>query len=220
VIAHGTLPAEGGQVTLEQGLRWLLRKAPAQRDAHWHSPDATKHLGAVMPEYDVRMVREIVVDAPAAHVFDTFVKLKISDMPMAKFLGAVRTLGRSTKTPDEDPLLVEEVFRFGWVPLFEEPDHQLITGLVAQVWRRDFGVAEVADRDAFVRFKEPGYAKIVVSYRFEPDGAGTRVISETRVSTTDPRSAGRFRWYWRLIRVGAGLTVRSGLRATKRKAEC
>ena len=176
-------------------------------------------LDQVLPEYEVSMVEDRIVHAPPSRVFETFEKLKVSDMRLAKFLAVVRNLGNRADTSEEQPLLTEEIRRFGWVSLLEDPGREVIGGLVGQVWRRDFGVVNVSDRDAFLQFQEPGYAKIVVSYRFDAIPEGTRMVSETRVHCTDELAAQRFRWYWRVIRIGAHLTVRSGLSATKRLAE-
>ncbi len=176
-------------------------------------------LDPILPEYEESLVEERIVRASPARVFETFENLKISDMRLAKFLAGVRNLGRPVDTSDESSLLGEDARRFGWVTLLRDPGRQWIVGLVGRVWRRDFGVAKLEERDAFLRFQEPGYAKIVVSYRFDAIPEGTRIVSETRVHCTDEHAARRFRWYWRVIRLGASLSVRSGLRATQRRAE-
>lgn len=45
------------------------------------------------PKQDVRLVEQILVHASPARVFDAFLNLEVSDMPMAKCLGAFQGLG-------------------------------------------------------------------------------------------------------------------------------
>lgn len=175
-------------------------------------------LDPVLPEYEHRLVEESVVRAPPPQVFEIFENLRPSDMRMAKFLAAIRNFGRSTESENQSSL-GEQAQQFGWVTLLRDPGREIVVGLVGKVWRMDFGVAKLADRDAFLRFHEPDYAKIVVSYRFDGIPEGTHMISETRVHCTDPQASRRFRWYWGVIQLGARLSVRSGLSATKRRAE-
>lgn len=176
-------------------------------------------LDAILPEYEARMVEERIVHAPRTRVFEIFENLKISDMRLAKFLAVLRNFGRPIDPSEQQSSLGEQAQQFGWVTLLRDPGREIVVGLVGQVWRKDFGVAKLADRDAFLKFKQPGYAKIIVSYRFDGIPEGTRMISETRVHCTDPQALRRFRWYWRVIQLGARLSVRSGLSATKRRAE-
>ena len=73
------------------------------------------------------------------------------------------------------------------------------------------------DRESFTSFKDPGYAKAVMSFLVRAEGRGSRLITETRIGTTDPAAARSFRRYWRLVRPGSGLIRRSWLAAVHRR---
>src|SRR6266498_3031767 len=68
-------------------------------------------------------------------------------------------------------------------------------------------------------FDRPGFAKLALSFRLEDVAGGTRVVTETRVDTTDPLAHRRFGAYWQVIRLGSSSIRRSWLRAIKRRAE-
>ena len=57
------------------------------------------------------------------------------------------------------------------------------------------------------------------SFRFEEVQGGTRILTETRVDTTDPLAHRCFAAYWQFIRVGSAAIRRDWLRAIKRRAE-
>lgn len=106
-----------------------------------------------------------------------------------------------------------------WVLLAREPERELTLGLIGKFWQTDFGFRHMPDRERFIAFDEPDYAKIVTTFRLEDIPSGTRLITETRVHTTDEAAARKFNRYWRLIQPVAGLTVRSMPNAIKRRAE-
>ena len=69
-------------------------------------------------------------------------------------------------------------------------------------------------------FDQPGYAKVVWSFRLEATGDGrTQLWTETRVRCLDPDSERRFRRYWRVGGPFSGLIRLAMLRAVKREAE-
>ena len=88
--------------------------------------------------------------------------------------------------------------------------------LIGRPWSPRGGIRAGED---FVRFTEPGYAKMAMDLRALPDGDGARLETETRVFLTDAASRRRFAAYWLVIRPFSGLTRRLWLRAAKRRAE-
>ena len=104
--------------------------------------------------------------------------------------------------------------------LAERPGAELVIGALGQPWRLAGGelrpVGGLADFQAFDR---PGFAKLALGFKLERVDGGTRVVTETRVDTTDPLAHRRFGPYWRVIRLGSGAIRRSWLRAVKRRAE-
>jgi hypothetical protein len=94
----------------------------------------------------------------------------------------------------------------GPVPvLAAEQARSVVAGGVMQPWKLTGGAEPpTLDADAFRRFAEPGWVKAGMAFVLEPDGDGTRVITETRVRATDRRSLARFTAYWLVIR-GVGV---------------
>lgn len=173
----------------------------------------------LMPAYEQHFTESVRVDAPRAAVWSALLQVKGSEMPVARLLSMLRALGKKPEQQIEEKPLAETLEKTGWVKLHEEPERELILGLVGRFWRMDFGIRPVADRAGFVAFTDRGFAKIVFRYQLEGEGAETKLSAETRVHANDRRAARRMRLYWALIGLGARLTVRSGLMAIKRRAE-
>jgi len=120
---------------------------------------------------------------------------------------------------DPDMRLLDWGLR-GFTVLAQRPGSELVIGGPGQPWRLAGGVsARVGSLAEFRAFDRPGFAKLALSFRLERAPGGTRVITETRVDTTDPLAHRRFGAYWQVIRIGSGAVRRNWLRAIKRRAE-
>lgn len=103
--------------------------------------------------------------------------------------------------------------------LEERPGRMLAYGLVGRFWRRDYGLVEIADAEAFRRFDVPGTAKLAVGIWVEgSDDGRTRLVTETRVFCPDSQTRRRFAPYWYLIRPVSGLIRRRILSSIARSA--
>jgi hypothetical protein len=188
-------------------------------------------LDEVLPRYEAREVHEIVVEAPQADVYLALQELTIRDLPVFRVLMGARALparlarsgrrhGAHRPRPlDPDVRLLDWGLR-GFTALAQRPGSELVIGGPGQPWRLAGGsVARIRNLAEFLAFDRPGYAKLALGFRLEPVPGGTRVITETRVDTTDPLAHRRFGAYWRIIRVGSAAIRRNWLRAVKRRAE-
>ena len=72
---------------------------------------------------------------------------------------------------------------------------------VGKPWTPGGGLRSAAD---FVAFDEPGFAKMALEFRALPEGAGSRLETETRVFLTDAGSRRRFAAYWLVVRPFSG----------------
>jgi deazaflavin-dependent oxidoreductase (nitroreductase family) len=100
-----------------------------------------------------------------------------------------------------------------WTLLAEEPDVELVLGQIACPWEPSARSGPPVAPDVFASFDQPGFAKIVLSLRVRPHGAGGTLLTvETRVALTDRESLRRFRRYWMLIGPFSGLIRRIALR--------
>jgi hypothetical protein len=181
-------------------------------------------LDSLMPSYDVREVHELTVDAPREATWAALHQVSLREMPMFRALMALRQqplpLGRTERTlfTRSDRPLLAEMLSGAFVPLAQRPPSELVIGLLARPWRPDGSMRKV-DTQGFVAFEEPGWAKTVLGFRLQEVGTRTRMVTETRVRTTDRSSRRRFRAYWFAISWGSAATRRAWLRAIKRRAE-
>ena len=203
------------------GMTWYrYGRAPAP-NSRPKSRDASL-IERFMPSYEVAERHEIRVDAPAEYTFAAARNMDVNRSALVRAIFALRTFpSRWRREPRERapiPLLAETL-ALGWRLLAEIPGREIAVGAVTQPWRTDVEFRGV-DPDAFAGFKEPGYAKIAWTLEAEPLGPMTsRFRTETRVSTTDPRSRRLFRRYWALLSLGILLIRRESLKLVKAEAE-
>ena len=179
-------------------------------------------LDDLLPAPHFRERHERSIAAPPAAVWQALQELRLGDLALSRALMAVRLLparlaGRSEASRMVDGRLLEE----GPVPvLAEEPRRAVVAGGVMQPWKLTGGEQPPAlDAAALQAFAEPGWVKTGFDLVIEPDGTGTRLTTETRVTATDARTRARFGLYWLFIRAGSGLIRRDMLRAVARRAE-
>jgi hypothetical protein len=132
-------------------------------------------------------------------------EVTLAELPLVRILARLRGL-----RPGRGPLW-EGLLAAGFQPF---RDHTLV--LVGRPWSPRYGRRQVDD---FVAFAEPGWAKMAMDLRAEPDERGSRLVTETRVFLTDRSARRKFAAYWLVIRPFSGLIRRSWLRAAKRRAE-
>jgi hypothetical protein len=175
-----------------------------------------------MPTYEVAERHEIEVDAPAEYTFAAARDVDVNRSPLVRAIFALRTLPSRWRgePPSRSPTsLLAETLALGWRILAETPNREVAVGAVTQPWRAEVEFRGV-DPDAFAGFAEPGYAKIVWTLEAEPLGpAASRFRTETRVSTTDPRSRSLFRRYWATLSPGILLIRRESLKLVQADAE-
>jgi hypothetical protein len=191
----------------------------------------TDLLDEVLPRYEAREVHDIRVAASPAEVYRALEALTLAELPLFRALMGLRALparlarsrrrpgGRRRRTLDPRLRLLDWGLR-SFSVLAQRPGSELVIGGLGQPWRLAGGeTARVDGLAGFHAFDRPGFAKLVLGFKLEPADGGTRVITETRVDTTDPVAHRRFGAYWRVIRLGSGAIRRSWLRAIKRHAE-
>ena len=175
-----------------------------------------------MPTCEVAERHEIRVDAPAEYTFAAARDMDVNRSTLVRAIFALRSLPSRWRgrPPGRSPApLLAETLALGWRILAEIPDREVVVGAVTRPWRAEVEFRGL-DPDAFAGFAEPGYAKIVWTLEAEPLGPATsRFRTETRVSTTDPRSRRLFRRYWAVLSPGILLIRRESLKLVKADAE-
>jgi hypothetical protein len=164
-------------------------------------------LSEVLPEYDFCERHARRIDAPPERVFAAVRELSADDTPAVRLLFRLRGLRGDTARP-----IFDQMERFGFEILAEEPGRELVVAAIGQPWKLRGG-ARPRGVD-FRTFAEPGYAKMALNWRLV-DGTLT---TETRVQLTDGTARRSFRRYWLLVRPFSGLIRRAWLRAIARRA--
>lgn len=183
----------------------------------------TAALDAVMPRYDVNEIHETWVAAPPELAFATLTALTGREIRLLGPLMAIRGVpyvlrGRRMAPSLSGPVL-DAFRRAGFVDLGGRAGAELALGAVGRFWSPSGNqpLRTIRNRDDFVAFAEPGYAKAAMSFVVEPSGAGSRVVTETRIVGTDERATRLFRRYWLVIGWGSAAIRRSWLKALSRR---
>ena len=155
-----------------------------------------------LPEYDVRNVHSMRVDASAERALAAALAVTPREAPLLRVLFALRGLRAPAETPIWQAMAAEGFAPFDGTTL----------AAVGRPWRVLSGPQRRADFDAF---DEPGWAKLAMDF----STAGGRLVTETRVRLTDDAARRSFRRYWLVVRPFSALVRRSWLAAAKRRAE-
>jgi hypothetical protein len=181
-----------------------------------------------IPTFDVTQICEVKVDAPPDETYRAIREADLRD-PLVNALFSIREfplrIARRLRGAAAPAAPAKVTFGSmitegpGWVLLGEEPGVVFAVGWVGRFWRRDYGGRPVT-ADEFVRFHEPGYAKLAVTFSVQPAATGgTMLRYEARTATTDETARRTFRRYWRVIRPGVALVMRRALRSIRIEAE-
>lgn len=160
-----------------------------------------------LPEYDVRTVHALAVDAPPERALAAARAVTAGEARLVRGLLLVRGMRTQTHRPLWDALAA------GFV---RYDDETLVA--ITKPWRprgATTGLSNSLLLGRFREFAEPGWAKLALDFRAE-DG---RLVTETRLQLTDDAARRAFRRYWLVVRPFSALVRRSWLAAAKRRAE-
>jgi hypothetical protein len=179
-------------------------------------------LDRFMPEHEVRERHSVRVAAPAEITSAAARDVSFRDSRVARIIFALRELPvrlvGSLPAITERRSILDEVTALGWRELAMAPGRQIM-GAVTQPWKPEVHFRGLSP-DEFVRFRDPGYAKIAWTIEVDPAGNSASVFStETRVMTTDPASHERFRRYWAVVSPGIRIIRYEILRLVRTEAE-
>jgi hypothetical protein len=183
-------------------------------------------LDAVLPGYEFRGLTATRIRATPEQIFQAVREVTPAEMPAARFLGELRYLparlmGRMPLSDRSEPFL-DSLLRAGNLVLAEEPDRELVIGLVGKLHNLiDQQCVTVGDAQAFVAFDEPNYEKWVQSFRIVGGNAATGyvLIAEHRTHALSPSARRKFAAYWVVIGPASRVLLDMLLSAVRRRAE-
>jgi len=177
-------------------------------------------LDQFIPHPDVRKRHEIMIDAPAALVFEVACGFDMQSLAIVRALFWLRAKLLGARTATRRPRgLIADILAMGWERLSEEPGRYFVAGAVCQPWKADVVFTAIPPAE-FAAFAAPDRVKIAWTIEAEPLGpALTRLATETRVVATDDRARAKFRWYWLRVGIGSVLIRLLLMRAVLRQAE-
>jgi hypothetical protein len=172
-----------------------------------------------LPRWEFDELHEIVVAAAPDRVDRAIREVSLADIPVARVLWALRSLGRGGRGPRRR--FIEQMGSEAGVLVVEDrPGDELVVGLAGQFWKLRGGYApRFASAEQFAGFDRPDACKAVMNFQLEPNGGATRLSTVTRVHVPDPSARRKFARYWRVIRPFSGLIRLLMLREIKRQAE-
>ncbi len=185
----------------------------------------TARLDDLLPTYDRDEKHVTTINAAPDRVYAAIWQMTADEIPLFRLLMGIRAMParltrrgsppRTTQAPLFKAFLARD-----FALLVEEPERELIVGLIAQPWKLRGGSAHpITGISDFVGFNEPGYAKIVMNFLLHVRGDRTELSTETRIHATDSAARTQFTRYWRVIGFGSATIRREWLRAIKRRAE-
>lgn len=144
----------------------------------------------VLPGYDVAHVCETEVDATPAETYRALLDAEVRH-PLAT----------------------------SWTWLVEDPGVELVMGAVGRFWRRDSG-ERVVSAEEFLRFNEPGHARLAVSLSVKPKDFDRSVLRyELHAAATDEEARRRLRRYWHVTEPVVGMAMVRALERIRADAE-
>ncbi len=183
-------------------------------------------LDNLLPVYEFNEYHTVAIEAPPGHVFAALKQLTPSEVPLFRTLFLIRALPGLILHKGQPPFrgkqsIFEQALQAGFTLLAEQPDQELVLGIIGQFWRLSGNKLTVANAQEFIAVDQPGYAKAAMNFVLHETSSRslTRLATETRIHISDPHTRKRFAVYWFFIRWGSGLIRRLGMQAIKRRAE-
>jgi hypothetical protein len=184
-------------------------------------------LDEFLPNYEFNEIHTVTVDALPERVFTAIKELTAAELsPLIFWMMDLRNLpailtGKHIPTAVQPGPFLDQLYKGGFIPLAEEPDHEIVFGMVGQFWKLTGGEApHILGPQAFLAFDDPAFAKVAANLAVTVDEEGhTRCSTETRIHVSDSQTRRKFACYWRIISMGSAFIRVLWLKAIKMKAE-
>lgn len=174
-----------------------------------------------MPDFQFAQFRQMQVMARPETVFDCIRRLDLNHSPLIRAFVAVRALPSilQFKAIRRKRLNLSQLLSDGFVFLGEEPNRELLLGIVGKFWLPSGKIVKVTPQN-FADFGEAGYAKAALNFSIAPQKNEWSLLgTETRIQCTDDDARKNFGRYWFVVKPFSDLIRREALRSIKRCAE-
>jgi hypothetical protein len=162
---------------------------------------ATK-LDHVMPVWEFDERHEVMVAATPEKIFTAIREVRADEIKFFNVLTAIRRGGRGGRedilNPGKRAPILDVALRSGFSVMADDSPREIVIG------------------STVIR---PNRAIATMNFLVVPNGATSRLITETRVHATDDAARRRFAVYWRIIHPGSDIIRRGWLEAIRRRAE-
>jgi hypothetical protein len=171
------------------------------------------------PNPDEVEVHSIAIEASPTAVHRAIWTADLGGSSIIKLLLGMRALPElvlhgGRKLPRDLKVTLRTIINSGFGVLADEPQ-EIVLGVNGKFWRPTGNLLPF-DRDSFAAAIPSGQARGIWNFAVKPNGSGTILSTETRVTCGDPVSLRRFRVYWFFVRPFSGLIRIIMLRAVKR----
>jgi hypothetical protein len=163
----------------------------------------------LLPHCDFSERHEIDIRATPERVYDAVRTAELAKNPVVKLLLGLRGMRRPGHTAFPPP---------GFHLLGDDRPREVVLGLEGPFWKPNCKLREDVSRETFATAVPANTARAAWNFFIEPNGATTRLVTETRVLCGDAARK-RFRAYWTFIRPFSGLIRILMLRAIRDEAE-
>ncbi len=176
-------------------------------------------LDRLIPRYQFGEHHEIEIDAPPERVYPAVRAVSASEIRLFRLLTWIRSPRfqkggpESLLNPGAERAILDVALGSSFVLLHEEPGREIVVGTIVCCGpRRPVRTAEEfwAARGSV--------ARAVMSFHLESAGGATRLVTQTRVDTSDAAALRRFAVYWRVIYPGSAFIRIMWLRAIRDRA--
>ena len=178
-------------------------------------------LDEVVPRPQFAITQSRLVKAPIDQVWDQLLRTTMSELPVSWLLTQIRALPSWLTGHRSKPLGPQTFLEKTPIPvIFSSPPTTVLSAGLSRAWR-------LIDRSAppeltpleLRSWVEPGWIKVGMEFRLEPNSGGTLITCETRVIATDDGTKRIFGAYWLLIRAGSIAIRAEVLRVVAHRAE-
>jgi hypothetical protein len=173
-----------------------------------------------MPAYDVKAAYSILIAATPQRVWEELLNADFTNMPIARRLIRLRTVGR--RKPSGRPSTLATMGSRGaggFLEISRVPEQEIVLAIAGRFWLPHAPVLRDWKAEEFIALAPHGAAKAVWNFYLTAEGNKSRLSTETRVLCFGRSARMQFRLYWFLIGFFSGWIRKEMLQMVKRNCE-